>query len=165
MEKVILKGKQYRNLVQETEMMMKMIFYNMDYQILLYQYHNELYIPTITANSKEEFVPKLYEMTHIQFDPNIIEELIGLLTYDFIFEAQNNKLRKKYFEHIKEFYTCMISFDQQFTPISTLQGNLYPTIMSPEDAIHQLEKVKLKKINTLYGLKAFQQKVKENTIC
>lgn len=165
MDTVILKGKQYRNLKEDTIIKKKMIFYDQNNHILLYQWDDEIYVPTVTTQSSDEFITQLHEMTNIVFDPNKIEELIRTINYGFIFETHNNTMRKKYLEYVKEFYTCMIPFDQTFFEMQRHMYQWQASIMSIQEAIDCLMSKRICKENTLCGLQAFQQKVKEKTIC
>lgn len=160
---IIVTGKQYQNLVSLSETRKKMVFYNENYNILIYQNEGELCLPTVLTSKEEDFFSKLNRITGISFHWDLVDHFLQLQDYSLMLKRQNNKLKKIYLEIIRDYYCCPVNMEKKIeVPIEILGDGINPTFMNLEDilTINSQNNPQFYS-RTNEGLKIFKQKLKE----
>lgn len=164
MEKIVLRNAKYKNLVSNTSIQKRMIFYNDNFDILVYQCQNRIILPHVTTESENEFVKQLHENVPLPFQDDNIEYILQLIDYEVKFERRNNKLKKLYWEIVRDYYCCFTELksgiNQKLSSVEIMEAIYEPKVISLEEGIDNLEH-RPNVSQNLYGLNHFKQKVKE----
>ena len=162
MQTIIRDGKKYKDLEQKSKISKKMIFYNENNDILIYENNISFSLPTVITNSEEDFISQLQYSTGLPFESDKINCFLQILNYYKHFECINNKLNKMYLKTIREYYTCMISMEKELEtsiePITKLGELFKPKIMNIDEILSIYSKKKHYS-ETEEALKEFKQKV------
>lgn len=168
MEKIVLRGDKYKNLVSNTSIQKRMIFYNDNFDILVYHCQDRIVLPYVATESENDFVKQLHENVNIPFQDDNIKYILQLIDYEGKFERKNNKLKKLYWEIIQDYYCCFTELEseinQKLSSVEIKEDIYEPKVISLEEGIDILEH-RPNVSQTLYGLNHFKQKVKEKKLC
>lgn len=163
---IIITGKQYQHLVSSSVTSKKMIFYNEDNDIFIYQNGDELWLPKVETKKEEEFFSEIYKMTGIRFQQNDVEQFLQLQDNLMELKKQNNKLKKIYLKNIRDYYSCLVPLDrkiqEKMNPREIREGIFYPKVVSLDDLLTiKNQKEERYYSHTNESLKIFKRKIKE----
>ncbi len=114
----------------------KIICYNEKREILIYEKENKIHIPTLyVMNLKNKQLQRKFK---VQIQEDKLEDLVQIITCNFRFSNNNNKLVKNYLKYIKEYYTYLVDFHSirdQLKSFAAQDGAFKPQILPIEDVM------------------------------
>lgn len=160
MEKIVMSGKEYRNLTNEFKIKDRGVFYNQNMEILVYQNGKEVQLPSVDIKYGGKCLA--YQTTGVYFLAKLNEQaehFLQLLDYSYYFQCENNKLKRIYLEKIRNYYSCMFNvesgWEKILPPIEKLDEILYPKLMELDQILDIYSEEKYTS-HTVYALETFK---------
>lgn len=161
MKNIILRGNEYKRLATEKIVDQKAIFYSQNEEILVYEEKNGkrmMHLPKIDAGDKNKCNLFLTSLIGSSFSLEDMNLILRLEEYYPKFETINNKLKRKYIDRIRDYYSYCVDFDLlgELQPIVHYDDMIYPRVVPIDEAIERLFSYN-ENSRTGYALEEFQK--------